>query len=1137
MFPLRRPIVLLAPLAALLFALPAAGALQPVRRSITEAGPAPTVRAGSLYVPPGHARGRTRVVVRLVGPPLAAWNGRSLQSATRTKLNTGSATSRAYLAQLAAAQRTAAARIERAIPAATVLQRYRVVLNGFAVELPTRQLPRLLKLGLAAQVYPNVRYTLATNRSPDVIRAAEFSSLRGLHGEGIKIGIVDDGIDNRSPFLQGNGYSYPAGFPRGGQTWVNGKIIVARAFPGPNSGRQGRLAFVPNISFHGTHVAGIAAGNAGTIAQSGPDHPSTSGLSGVAPRGWLGNYRVFNAPTPIGYVANAAEIIEAFEAAVQDGMDVINFSGGGAMSEPAADPILEAVANIARAGVVPVISAGNDRDDFGFGTVGSPGVAEEAISVAAVSNTHVYAPPLQVLAPDAPVSLQTIPMAAAFKAPATEQRQTLVDVTTIIGRNGSPVDALLCGLGIDPNDAGSNPLPAGSLTGVVALASRGVCTFFSKAQRAQAAGAIGLVLADNRFGEANPIPLQLPIPAAMIADLDGERLRAYLAQTGGRTVVQAGRNPTEIVTGRSGVVTSFSSAAPTNFGHTLKPDVAAPGGQILSSTSPESAGNGSPFAVFDGTSMSAPHVSGAAALLLQAHPTWTPRQMRSAFVSTAGPAWGNTARTEEAPVLLQGGGLVDVVRADQPLLFTSPVSLSFGDLNVNRGGQTRALATQLDDAGGGAGTWSVELRPQAASAGVTVEPDTQVTVAPGGSDRLGMTVRASAAAAAGDNFGFIVLRRGDATRRIPYYFAVTRPGLELRPAAPLREFNTGDTRTGVSHANVYRFPSWPFGPPPDYTGPAMTQNGAEDLYTALLDEPVVNFGAAVWAAGAGALIDPWLLGSPDENDVQGQGATPINVNNFTFGYRVDVGAAGVTFPRPKRYWISVDSSRDIFTGLPRHGPYVLKAWQNDVYPPLVGIVSTRVTAGRPLVIARVVDYPARGRDSGVDPTSLVLSYRRSLVGASAYDPVTGYAVFGLPANAPRIPVGRTNATILAADFQESKNVTTPGGSILPNTTFANVRLRGVAGPTVAWLDPERTQCVDRRRQRLLVAADSDKRLRTLTFFDGNKRISRVTGTAAQLYASAWPTARAKRGRHTLTAVVRDAAGREARASRRVRVCR
>ena len=649
------------------------------------------------------------------------------------------------------------------------------------------------------------------------------------------------------------------------------------------------------------------------------------------------------------------------------------------------------------------------------------------------------------------------------------------------------------------------------------------CTFLSKAQRAQAAGAVGLILADNRFGEANAIPLQLPIPAAMIADLDGQQLRAYLAQKGGRTIISAGRGPTEIVTGRSGIVTSFSSAAPTNFGHSLKPDVAAPGGQILSSTSPESAGSGSPFAVFDGTSMSAPHVAGAAALLLQAHPTWTPRQTRSAFVSTAGPAWGNTARTQEAPVVLQGGGLIDVVRADQPYLFTSPVSLSFGDIDVNRGPQTRALATQLDDAGGGAGTWSVELLPQAASAGATVEPDPQVTIPPGGSDRLGVTVRARADAAAGDNFGFVVLRRGDITRRIPYYFAVTRPGLELRPAAPLREFNTGDTRDGVSHASTYRFPSWPFGPPADYpSGAPMIQDGAEDLYTALIDEPVVNFGAAVWLSGGGALIDPWILGSPDENDVQGQGATPVNVNNFTFGYRIDVGAAGLTFPRPKRYWISVDSGRDSFTGVPQHGPYVLKAWQNDVYPPLVAIVSARVTAGHPLVIARILDYPASGRDSGIDPTSLVISYRRALVGASAYDPLTGYAIFGLPTNAPRIPVGRTNAMILAADFQEAKNVSTPGGSILPNTTVANVRLTGVAGPTVTWLDPERTQCVNNRRQRLLVAADSDKRLRTLTFFDGNKRIARVAGTASPLYESNWTTRGAKRGRHTLTVVVRDA---------------
>ena len=437
------------------------------------------------------------------------------------------------------------------------------------------------------------------------------------------------------------------------------------------------------------------------------------------------------------------------------------------------------------------------------------------------------------------------------------------------------------------------------------------------------------------------------------------------------------RDVREIVTGRSGVITSFSSAAPTNFGHLLKPDVAAPGGQILSSTSPESAGNGTPFAVFDGTSMSAPHVSGAAALLLQAHPTWTPAQMRSALVSTAGPAWGDTARTQEAPVTLQGGGLVDVVRADEPLIFTNPVSLSFGDLNVNRGGVSAGLVSTIADAGGGAGEWAVFLRPQAATVGASITADPAVTIAPGGEDSLKLVVRVAANAAAGDNFGFVALTRGNETRKIPYYFAVTRPGLESKPASPLRAVQQGDTSDGLSHTNMYRFPSWPFGPPPDYgSGLPMNEDGAEDLYTTLLDEPAVNLGASVWFNSANAFNHPWLLGSPDENDVQGQGGIPVNVNNYTLGYGAEVGAAAIVFPRAKRYWISVDAGRDIFTNERLAGRYVLHSWVNDVYPPAVRLLTRRVSAGRPLLVARIVDFPARGGQSGVDPSSIVIAYQR-----------------------------------------------------------------------------------------------------------------------------------------------------------------
>jgi minor extracellular serine protease Vpr len=1100
----------------------------------------PLVRAGVPYVPAGHTRGRVRVLVQLPGPPLAAWTGRELQGRARARLNLRAASSRRYRARLASLQRQAIAKLERAIPAVTVGRRYSLLLNGFAVELPHRRLPELLRLEIAKRVAPDLRYTLATNRSPDVIRAASFSTLRGLRGEGLKIGIVDDGIDPRNPFLAGAGFSYPAGFPKGGRAWVNGKIIVARTFPGPNSGRQGRQAFVPQISFHGTHVAGIAAGNAGTVATSGVDHPTTPGLSGVAPRAWVGNYRVFNEPTPIGYVANTAEIAAAFEAAVEDGMDVVNFSGGGPMAEPTSDPLLEAVANMAKVGVIPVVSAGNDRDDFGFGTAGSPGVADDAIAVAATYGDHVFAPALRVTAADAPASLREIPFVSAFGPPTSwgNADQTLVDVGTIMGTNGRPVDRRLCGLGNDVNDTRSNALPPGSLRGAIALASRGVCAFVAKAERARAAGAIGLILVDNRFGEANAIPVELAVPAGMISDLDGERLRAYLAQTGGRTRIRVPREVREIMTGRGGVITSFSSAAPTSFGHVLKPDVAAPGGQILSSTSPESAGNGSPFAVFDGTSMSAPHVSGAAALLLQAHPTWTASQMRSALVSTAAPAWGDTARSEEAPVTLQGGGLVDVVRADNPLIFTSPVSLSFGDLNVNRGAVTRGLVTAINDAGGGFGEWAVEIRPQAATAGARIEPDPAVTIAPGGEDALKAVVRASAEAVAGENFGFVILRRGNETRKIPYYFAVTRPGLETKPTQPLRSFQDGDTSDGLSHTNVYRFPSWPFGPPPDYrSGLPMNEDGAEDLYTILLDEPVVNFGASIWRNSPGAFNHPWLLGSPDENDVQGQAGIPVNVNNYTQGYRAEIGAVAMVFPRTKRYWIAVDSGRDTFTNERLAGRYLLHSWQNDVYPPVVRLLTTRVSAGRPVIVARVRDFPARGGASGIDPSSLVLAYRQALVGASSYDPTSGIALFGLPAQAPSIPARKISATIMAADFQEAKNLTTPRGEILPNTTFRRVTIRGVSGPAVTWLSPEAGSCVARRRQELVVVATSTSRVRRVAFLVDGKRVATRRSTGVELYTAVWQTGRAKAGRHRLGAVVRDERGRTYRANRVVRVCR
>jgi minor extracellular serine protease Vpr len=1118
--PLRRSVGFLAIAAALAAAVPAAASLAPIQRTM------PRVRAGKLVVPRGHADGRVRVIVRLPLAPLAMFHAQAFAARGGVrKLSVRTVASRRYLARVTSAQHAAAAALRRAIPQAHIGRRFQVVLDGITVSLPATRLPALARLDFVRKVYPSLRYRKLTDTSPSVIGADELHALTGARGEGMKIGVVDDGVDNTNPFLAPGGLSYPAGFPRGGRKWTTPKVIVARAFPGPGSGRPGRLAVDRRESFHGTHVAGIAAGDSGTCSPGGRDHPPTCGLSGVAPRAYIGNYRVFNVPTPLGNVANTPEIAAAFESAVRDGMDVINFSGGGAETEPANDAMIDVIRNTAAAGVVPVIAAGNDREDFGDGTVGSPGTAPAAITVAAVSNTHVFTPTMAV--ERAPESLRHIPLAGAA---GTRFPQTFATPHRLVDIGALGVDRLLCGPDADTNNPAKSPLRPGSLTGSIALAARGHCTFDSKARRAAAAGAIGLVLVDNRPGEANEIGTQLPLPAGMISDLDGATLRAYLATTGGSADVTIGNEVERVETGRSGIVTSFSSSGVTAFEHLLKPDLSAPGGQVLSSTLPEFTG-GAPFAVFDGTSMATPHVSGAAALLLQLHPTWTAQQVKSALVSTAGPAWGNTARTEEAPVTLGGGGVAALPRAADPDVFTEPASLSFQDLNVNRGSDSRALLVRVTDAGGGAGAWQVSLAPQSTTSGAALDLPPTLIVPPGGEADLAAVARAGAAAVAGENLGFVVLRRGDVTRRIPYEFFVGRPQLDLMQAKPLRRLQSGDTRTGPNRVLAYCCPTAPLGPAPDYFGPGMPEPGAETLYVTRINKPAANVGVAIESATPGSLVDPWFLGAADERTVQGYAGTPVNVNELTTDFHTDVGAAGALFPKLTTFYVAVDSGADPFTHRALPGAYTLRSWVNDVRPPTVRLLTARVAAGRPTIVARVRDAGA-----GVDPLSLTLAYRGVLVGASEYDPSTGLTLFPLPREARQFPVGTTQAVISAADYQEGKNINSVGDEILPNTAFEPVTIRGVSGPSLTWVLPAVDACVA-KTAALVVTASSTRQIRSVRFFADGKQIDVDRGGADRVYTGSWGTRLVPAGPHVLRAVATDTAGRVAAAARKVRVCR
>jgi subtilisin family serine protease len=1129
----RRSIAFLAFAASLGLASSAAAALQPIRRDFGERS-VPRVHRGTVQIPAAHASGRLRVIVALRLPPLAAAHSRTLalRESVRRRLDVESAFSRAYLTREDAAQRAAIAALRRSIPEARVSWRYRVVLDGFAVSLPYRRLPDLLQLGFAEKVYSSGRYKLDLNRSPSLIGAPQLSAASGARGDGVKIGIIDDGVDQTSSFFNPAGFSYPAGFPKGSAAFTTPKVIVARAFPGPGSGAAGKLPVDRRTSFHGTHVGGIAAGDAGTFAPAGIDHPAIAGLSGVAPRAWLGNYRIFNVPVPFTgcCVAEDPEIVKAMDAAVADGMDVINMSLGAPETDPATSALVVAVKNVTAAGVVAAIAAGNDRDSFGLGSIGVPGSAPDAITVAAVDNSHFFGRALTVVSPSAPglSQLAVVPGAGGVPTAWATTDQRIVDVGAITGTNGSPVDRDLCGLGGDLNGP-SSALPPGSLSGAIALVSRGHCTFISKGDRVKAAGGIGMILVDNRPGDPNPISVQTAVPAAMISTGDGVKLRGALVSAGGRGSIRIGRDELEITTANAGVPTSFSSAGLTDFTHELKPDISAPGANVLSSTLTEFAGEA--FAPFSGTSMATPHIAGAAALLRQLHPGWTPNQVKSALMSTASPTYSDSDHSSEASVLLQGAGLAQLTAAADPKVFTEPQSLSFGYLNVLAGAASRQIALSVTDAGGGAGSWQVSVEPQSSSAGASVAVPGSIAVPAGGSATLTISANAAAGAAAGDDYGFVVVTQAGVRRRLPYAFIVTRPQLAGVKAVALRRSQAGDTRKGANHAQAYRWPTAGLGPFVSSVLGPVSEDAAEKLYVTSVKKRVVNAGVAVVSESATTLVDPWFLGSQDENDVQGYAGTPTAVNSsLPLEFGLPIGAAGALFVRPGRYYVAVDSGRNQFTGRSFAGRYVLHSWVNDVKPPRVKLVTTSVAAGRPTLVLRALDAKA-----GVDPFSILIGYNRALVLAAAFDPKTGIALVPLPPQAPPIERGSTQVLLIASDYQESKNINTIGTNLMPNTVFRTQRLSAGSGPTLHWVLPNTNTCATKKTHLLVVGSDTAK-ISSVQFFDGRRKFATVKKNVAGLFSATWKTSGAARGKHALRAVLADRAGRRATTKRILRVC-
>jgi subtilisin family serine protease len=311
------------------------------------------------------ARRDTEVVVSLDAPPLA-------------QAGTGGA------ARLDAGQRAFRRTLTASIPDAHVRWRYRLVVDGYSVVLPKAEVSKLKTLPGVRDVFASASYApqAATGPVDEIGAPGIWGPSLATAGQGVKIGIIDSGVDQSHPYFDPAGYSMPPGFPKGQAKFTNAKVIVARAFPPPGAtARYADAPFDPTSSGHGTHVAGIAAGDANTRAIG------RAVVSGVAPRAYIGNYKALTA-TPYGASpnGNSAELVAAIEAAVRDGMNVINMSIGEAEIEPSRDIVAKALDAAAAAGVVPVVAAGNDYNDVGAGSVGSPGSSARALTVGAVED-------------------------------------------------------------------------------------------------------------------------------------------------------------------------------------------------------------------------------------------------------------------------------------------------------------------------------------------------------------------------------------------------------------------------------------------------------------------------------------------------------------------------------------------------------------------------------------------------------------------------------------------------------------------------------------------------------------------------------------------------------------------------------
>lgn len=636
----------------------------------------------------------------------------------------------------------------------------------------------------ALAALPGVRYVRemrpikrTMSKANDVVRSpGAWNQLggRGNAGTGMKIAILDTGIDQTHPAMQDNSLAMPSGFPKCSGAdcdYTNTKVIAARSFVD-----QLIYAFTDDTRpddpsprdrvGHGTAAAMAAAGNIVTSP--------LGQMSGVAPKAYLGNYKVFGSPG-VNDTTFDDVIIAALESALLDGMDIASLSLGGAAlwgpndrgsvcnlgNNQACDLQVEAVENAIRRGLTVVVSAGNEGDAGieipTLNSITSPGTAPNAITVGASVNGHVLFQSLRV--PNGPANLSRV---NAFFGNGP--------------RPVSPITAPARDVSTLQNDGKAcSALGNGTLTGAFAVVLRGDCTFAEKVRNARAAGAVGVIVYQQQLNTIfAPGNLQSTgIPLVLIGKDNGEALRQFLRSNPNAPVtLDPAITATDLPAGEVAV---FSSQGPSTGINAIKPELVAVGADLLLATQRYDPNgdlyDASGFTRADGTSFSAPMVAGAAALVKQRNRNLTPAQIKSALVNSADPDIGDYDYDGNPIKALQSGtgaGQLDVDSAVRANVAAEPAAVSFGVVTaMPQTSQVRIVNTSSNSLNL---RFSIAETVRANGVTVTVSPTT-ATVGVGQVATL--TLRAAGTLPAANWYeGAIVVEGGAAPMRVPYSYLV-----------------------------------------------------------------------------------------------------------------------------------------------------------------------------------------------------------------------------------------------------------------------------------------------------------------------------------------------------------------------------